>query len=92
LPVTFVRIVNPKVPGGTLVLAWQDFDPALHTLFVPTVTRTESVASVVGDTVQIDLMQQHSVGVDLAEPQAPPAPAKPSRVRKPKPVVTPEAA
>jgi hypothetical protein len=32
--VEFVRIVNPKQPGESLVLAKDDFDPAVHTLFV----------------------------------------------------------
>jgi hypothetical protein len=34
--VEFVRIVNPKQPGEFLVLAKDDFDPAVHTLFVET--------------------------------------------------------
>jgi hypothetical protein len=36
----FLRIVNPKKPDEFLVLAKDDFDPALHTLFVPPATET----------------------------------------------------
>jgi hypothetical protein len=87
LSVTFVRIVNPKVPGGTLVLAWRDFDPAVHTLFVPATaeaaresgtTTTTSDPVIVGDTVRLE----------QTEPS--PVPAKPTRVRKPKPTSTTE--
>jgi hypothetical protein len=85
--VEFVQIVNPKKPDEFLVLAKDDFDPAVHTLFVPIVTRTASEASVVGDTVQIDLTEQRAVPFDVT----PPAPIKPTRTRKSKAPSTPEA-
>jgi hypothetical protein len=92
MPVTFVRIVNPKVPGGTLVLAWADFDPTVHTLFV----EADPPASAERPHTVLPTVTSGTVTVpaaDVAEDIARTAealstaltPAKPTRVRKPKP-------
>jgi hypothetical protein len=70
--VEFVRIVNPKQPGESLVLAKDDFDPAVHTLFVETPADPEPATE--------------------PDPTVTSAPAKPTRVRKPKGSSTPEVA
>jgi hypothetical protein len=95
LPVTFVRIVNPKVPGGTLVLAWQDFDPTRHTLYV---APADSTSPEPADSETTDPTAQESVAPtqeSVAPTQdivAPAAATKSTRVRKPKPTSTTETA
>jgi hypothetical protein len=71
--VEFVRIVNPKQPGESLVLAKDDFDPAVHTLFVETPAQPEPEP------------EPELTATPAQELVAPPAPAKPKRERKPKP-------